>query len=372
MNPQILIGLTATAIYALSGCSQHTPYVGQSQHPASQNVSYNQTKSLATRKAVPQRQIAPKRQVVPRRHVRPQRQVAPQRQAATQRHLRPQRQVAPTKRYAPPQRQASRQPIAPPHQHRPAPRQQQKVGMPNISAQEVRRIGDQIFQNESGGDVNKLVHWNKGEDFASMGIGHFTWYPAARKQRYGNTFPGMLSYLESRGVRLPGWVQKAKHSGAPWRTRSQLMRDKNNPQVQQLQRILFETRYLQAEYIMKRAQRAMPKLVTTAPPHLRPMVSNNLNAVANSRGGWYPLIDYVNFKGEGLSRHGGYKGQNWGLLQVLEEMRPTTPGQGALHEFANAASRVLTRRVKNSPRSRNEARWLAGWNNRISTYRKAS
>jgi hypothetical protein len=241
-----------------------------------------------------------------------------------------------------------------------------------MSSQEVRRIGDQIFQNESGGDVNKLVHWNKGEDFAAMGIGHFTWYPAGRRQSFGNTFPGMLSYLESRGVRLPVWLQKAKRSGAPWRTRSQLMRHKNNPQVQQLQQMLFETRYLQAEYIMKRAQRAMPKLVTTAPPHLRPMVANNLNAVANSRGGWYPLIDYVNFKGEGLNRTGGYKRQNWGLLQVLEEMHPASPGPGALNEFANAASRVLTRRIRNSPRSRNEARWLAGWNNRISTYRQAS
>jgi hypothetical protein len=248
--------------------------------------------------------------------------------------------------------------------------------MPSLSSAEVRRIGDKIFQNESGGDVNKLIHWNKGEDFASMGIGHFTWYPAARRQKFGNTFPGMLNYLESRGVRLPQWVQRAKHRGAPWRTRAQLLRDKNNPQVQQLQRILFETRYLQAEYIMQRAQRAMPKLVTTAPPHLRSMVANNLNAVANSRGGWYPLIDYVNFKGEGLNRHGGYKKrggnerQNWGLLQVLEEMHPAAPGQGALNEFSSAAMRVLQRRVRNSPRSNNEKRWLAGWSSRISTYRQ--
>ena len=362
MKPQILIGLTATAIYALSGCSQHTPRMNQPQSPASQNVNYNQTKSLAKRKAVPQRQVAPRRQVASRQ-VRPQH-----------------RPVAPTRRFVQPQKrskaQVSRQQMSPMQQsvqqHRVAPRPQKKVGMPNISSQEVRRIGDQIFQNESGGDVNKLVHWNKGENFAAMGIGHFTWYPAGRRQSFGNTFPGMLSYLESRGVSLPVWLQKAKRSGAPWRTRSQLMRDKNNPQVQQLQQMLFETRYLQAEYIMKRAQRAMPKLVTTAPPHLRPMVANNLNAVANSRGGWYPLIDYVNFKGEGLGRPDGYNGQNWGLLQVLEEMQPASPGQGALNEFANAASRVLARRVRNSPRSRNEARWLAGWNNRISTYRQAS
>ncbi len=382
MKPQILIGLTVTALYTLSGCSQNISRINQPPQVASQQIHHENT----------QQQISPQRQVAPRRQVA-QRQASLQRKAAARRQVvhrqaAPRRQVA-VGRLGPPeylvqrpqpqryqrqqrqQRQVVRQRYAPPQRYRSVqPRRHMGSGMPGISTAEVRRIGDQIFKNESGGDINKLVHWNVGEDFASMGIGHFTWYPAGRRQSFGNTFPGMLSYLESRGVRLPQWLQYAKRSGAPWRTRSQLLRDKNNPQVQELQRMLYETRYLQAEYIMKRAQRAMPKLVTTAPPHLRPMVAGNLNAVANSRGGWYPLIDYVNFKGEGLHRHGGYKGQNWGLLQVLEEMNPTTPGQSALNEFANAAMRVLDRRVRNSPRSRNERRWLPGWNNRISTYRQ--
>ena len=395
MKPQILIGLTVTALYTLSGCSQHGSRINQPQ-VASQQIPHENTQQQIS----PQRQVAPRRQVAAQRQASPQRQVAPRRQVVAQRQVSPQRRAAPHRQVAhrqaaprhqvargrigPPeylaqqrsqqqrqQRQVARKRYVPPQRHRSVePRRNMGSGMPGISTAEVRRIGDQIFQNESGGDVNKLVHWNVGEDFAAMGIGHFTWYPAGRRQSFGNTFPGMLSYLQSRGVRLPQWVEKAKRSGAPWRTRSQLLRDKNSPQVQQLQRMLYETRYLQAEYIMKRAQRAMPKLVTTAPPHLRPMVAGNLNSVANSRGGWYPLIDYVNFKGEGLRRNGGYKGQNWGLLQVLEEMNPATPGQGALNEFANAAMRVLDRRVRNSPRKRNEKRWLPGWNNRISTYRQ--
>jgi len=115
--------------------------------------------------------------------------------------------------------------------------------------------------------------------------------------------------------------------------------------------------------------RAMPRLVNTAPPQLRRQVANNLNAVANSRGGRYVLIDYVNFKGEGLNRSGGYNGQNWGLLQVLEEMRPARPGPEALNEFADAAMRVLERRVRNSDPRRNERKWLNGWRNRTNTYR---
>jgi len=73
----------------------------------------------------------------------------------------------------------------------------------------------------------------------------------------------------------------------------------------------------------------------------------------------------VNFKGEGVSPAERYNGQGWGLLQVLETM--PTSGK-ALPEFSKAADIVLTRRVKNSPPARNEAKWLPGWRNRLSTY----
>jgi len=243
-------------------------------------------------------------------------------------------------------------------------------GMPMLSSAELRVIGDQIFKNEGGGSVDKLVHWNDGEDFAAMGIGHFTWYPAGRSARFGNTFPELLTYMQSKGVRLPGWLEHAKNTGAPWRSKAELMQAKHTPQVQELQNLLYQTRMLQAQYIVDRTRRAMPKLVSNMPNQLRSHVGNNLNAVANTPGGWYALIDYTNFKGEGLSRTGGYKGQNWGLLQVLEEMRPSRPGEAALHEFSNAAMRVLERRVRNSPPARNESRWLAGWSNRVNTYRR--
>jgi len=42
-------------------------------------------------------------------------------------------------------------------------------------------IGRKIWQNECAGTVEGLTSWNKGEDFASLGIGHFIWYPAERK-----------------------------------------------------------------------------------------------------------------------------------------------------------------------------------------------
>ncbi|OQX11926.1 MAG: hypothetical protein BWK73_16150 [Thiothrix lacustris] len=240
-------------------------------------------------------------------------------------------------------------------------------GMPELSPLELQVIGDQIFKNEGGGNVSNLVHWNEGENFASMGIGHFTWYPAGRQARFGSTFPELLSYMQARGVQVPAWLPR---EGAPWGSKAELMQAKQTPQVQELQNFLYQTRLLQVQFIVDRTRRAMPKLVTNTPDQLRPQVVGNLNAVANTPGGWYALIDYTNFKGEGLSRSGGYNGQNWGLLQVLEEMRPSRPGEQALHEFADAAMRVLERRVRNSPPANNERRWLAGWSSRVNTYRR--
>lgn len=239
---------------------------------------------------------------------------------------------------------------------------------PNL--EEMRRIAEKIFANETGGAKDKLVHWNVREDFASMGIGHFTWYPPGRTQRFGNSFPSLIEFMGQRGAPAPAWVQLAVKRGAPWYTREEQLRQKNSAQVRQLQDYLWNTRALQGEYIVARAKRAMPRLVDSSPQNLRMHVANNINAVANTPGGWYPLVDYVNFKGEGLNRTGGYNGQNWGLLQVLELMPASGPGSQALNNFSTAAYKVLERRVRNSPPQNNENKWLPGWRNRTETYRR--
>jgi hypothetical protein len=80
------------------------------------------------------------------------------------------------------------------------------------------------------------------------------------------------------------------------------------------------------------------------------------------------LIDYVNFKGEGVLSTERYQGRGWGLLQVLEGMSDS--GEASpLSEFAASAKRVLRQRVKNAPPGRNEERWLPGWLKRIDSYR---
>ena len=241
--------------------------------------------------------------------------------------------------------------------------------LPRLSSNELRLIGDKIFSNESGSNKQKLVHWNDNENFASMGIGHWTWYPAGRNARFGNTFPELLTYLEQNGIKLPYWLQEAKHRGAPWRTKAEQNNARRTPQIQQLTQLLYDTRALQAKFILQRAERAIPRLVKAAPSSKKQHIIRNVETLMNTTGGRYALIDYINFKGEGLRMNSGYRGKNWGVLQVLINMRPSSQGPRALHEFADAALHVLQRRVKNSPQSSHEARWLPGWSNRVNTYR---
>ncbi len=55
------------------------------------------------------------------------------------------------------------------------------------------------------------------------------------------------------------------------------------------------------------------------------------------------------------------------LEQVLEEMRGEPPVNV---DFAEAAARVLERRVRNAPPGRREQRWLPGWLRRVDSYRR--
>src|SRR5258706_488493 len=50
-----------------------------------------------------------------------------------------------------------------------------------LSHADVLRIGKRVWQNECNGTISGLTAWNEGEDFASLGIGHFIWYPKGRR-----------------------------------------------------------------------------------------------------------------------------------------------------------------------------------------------
>ena len=232
-----------------------------------------------------------------------------------------------------------------------------------INDAEADRIGRKIWRNECAGTKDGLTSWNKGEGFPSLGIGHFIWYPQGQRGPFQESFPGLRDYLQSQGVKLPDWLAAAK--GCPWKDRASFMTDFNSPRLSGLRDLLASTVGLQARYAALRLEAALPKMLGSAPASQRQKIRENFYRVAEAHGGLYPLMDYVNFKGEGTAPTERYQGEGWGLLQVLTEMPESGPPVAA---FARSADRVLTRRVELSPPARGEKRWLPGWRNRVATY----
>jgi len=137
--------------------------------------------------------------------------------------------------------------------------------------------------------------------------------------------------------------------------------------MNQLRSFLADTIDLQAEFLIARLESALPKMLAEAAPSNRANVQEQFERLTKTSQGCYALVDYVNFKGEGVLHTERYQGQGWGLLQVLEAMHGTSDA-GAVDEFARAARAVLTQRVQNSPAERHESRWLAGWIRRVNSY----
>ena len=241
-----------------------------------------------------------------------------------------------------------------------------KAGL-TISKAELDVVADKIFKNEAGGKKEDIVYWNTGEDFPSLGIGHFIWYREGQRGKFAESFPQLVAYYRAHNIKLPKIMEENEYS--PWANRDELFRQKRilNKDIIELTNFLYNTKDVQVSFIFERLENSLEKMLEIADNPEN--VKKQFYRVAKSPNGLYPLIDYVNFKGEGTTRTETYKGDGWGLLQVLENMKGTETGKAALIEFSNSAKFVLERRVKNSDPEKNEKKWLAGWLNRCDTYK---
>jgi hypothetical protein len=236
-----------------------------------------------------------------------------------------------------------------------------------LSPAQMDRVGNRIWQNECGSTVAGLTSWNVGEDFASLGIGHFIWYPQGKSGPFEESFPPLVAFFEARGIATPGWMKGA----CPWPGKPAFEADKSGERLKELRNLLSRTVRQQTEFIMARMERAKPKMLAQAPASQRAWVQLAFESLTTTPEGTFCLIDYVNFKGEGTSPKERYNGQGWGLLQVLQAMGEKPGSDSSWNvRFAEAAKRVLSRRVANAPQERNENRWLAGWHNRCDGYKK--
>ncbi|WP_018969840.1 hypothetical protein [Rubritalea marina] len=236
-----------------------------------------------------------------------------------------------------------------------------------LSPSQVKKVGLKIWQNECAGKVEGLTTWNDGEEFPSLGIGHFIWYPAGYRGPFTESFPAFIAYAKASGsADLPAWLLNTP--ACPWPNKAAFQRDFHGEHLSGLRRYLAGNIELQSAFIIQKSKAALPKILATAPASKRQRIQQNYQKVASTSNGTYALIDYVNFKGEGINPKERYKGEGWGLLQVLENMRPAEAGQDAARAFADSAKAMLDRRIANSPPARGEQRWRQGWHKRCKTY----
>jgi len=241
-----------------------------------------------------------------------------------------------------------------------------------LSAQELSAIGQMIYHNECAGEEACLTSWNAGEEFASLGIGHFIWYPADTPHNFKESFPVLLRFMHAEGVSMPAWLAANPDAPCPWPNRRAFLDAQNGPKMIELRLFLVKTKQKQAEFMAKRLENALPEILQAVPASRHAHIRRQFYRVAHAPMGMYALMDYVNFKGEGVKASERYRGHGWGLVQVLEAMQGEDNGPAAIRDFASAARRILTRRVQNAPPGRGEERWLPGWKRRLQSYVTAS
>ena len=231
-----------------------------------------------------------------------------------------------------------------------------------LSTEQTYALGQLIWKNEGQQKQQHLTTWNRGEDFPSLGLGHFIWYPHQQKGPFKEQFPALLVFFQENGLQLPAWLNDIDL--APWKSREQFYSEFDGEQLSSLREFLSEHITLQTQFIMQRLETAIPEIIADCDAQQREVVTTHLSVLTATVKGMFALLDYINFKGEGLSMKERYQGQGWGLKQVLLAMPKAY--DNPLRAFGLAADEILTRRVKNA--SRDEFRWLKGWRARVHAY----
>lgn len=234
-----------------------------------------------------------------------------------------------------------------------------------LTPRELDVIGRRVWQNECNGTREGLTSWNAGENFASLGIGHFIWYPKGVNGPFEESFPLLIKFFTANGVKVPAWIKP--EDDCPWSTRAEFLAAAKSDKMNELRDFLASSIPVQARFLVQRSEMALPKMLAVAPASQRAKIKTNYERLAATTRGQFALIDYVNFKGEGTKDTERYAGEGWGLLQVLANMGESE-GASPAALFARSAEEVLTRRVHNAPPERHEERWLNGWKNRVRAY----
>ncbi len=243
-----------------------------------------------------------------------------------------------------------------------------------LTVKELEWIGDKVYQNECASKPENLIYWGSGEEFPSLGIGHFIWYPQDVEGRFQETFPELVAYLSDYEA-PPAWLSDLKPFKAPWKSKQELERHRQSSDLTLLQDWLLHTRKQQTQFIVLQLEQRMSAYFTAHASKkerdLQPEILALYKRLLNFKEGRFALIDYVNFKGIGAKSE-AYQGETWGLVSVLLEVIKNEAAidsdTALLHAFVDAAKQRLALRVSLAPKERGEQRWLKGWFKRLDGY----
>ena len=230
----------------------------------------------------------------------------------------------------------------------------------HLTDAQMLEIGKRIWQNQSGGEISGITSWNEKDKCAYIGINECIWYTQDNPNIFQENWPTMALYLKDHGFPIEDWML----GYCPWETKEDFVASLDGPQVTSLRSILStdEAVIAQARRVAEQLNASLPKMLEGLSDEDAARVRANFERVSQEPLGWYALIDYVNFKGEGTLETERFNGEGWGLLQVLETMTPEGP---AMKAFVDAAEIMLKRLISNHPSA---ARSLPGWEARLQTY----
>jgi len=244
-----------------------------------------------------------------------------------------------------------------------------------LSADAAKKIGQKVWVNETGGRADAITSWNANEEFASLGIGHFIWFPIGKWLPFEESFPPLLEFMRKQNAHVPAWLDRTEIPACPWTSRAEFKKNFNSPEMRELRQFLLDTVAEQTQFLVARAQGAMSKILKNTPDGAeREHIVTQFSRVVRASEDLYPLIDYINFKGEGINpnetavdKESGQR-QGWGLKQVLLRMNGDASDPKVVRaEFTDAVQFILQQRVRNLPTNRV---FEAGWLRRAETYRR--
>lgn len=223
-----------------------------------------------------------------------------------------------------------------------------------LSAEQVADITFRIWTNECGQTdeqkMQHLLHWNKNEDHASVGIMHFTWSKDAEPGQK-NQFPLLRNYIEQEsGINL----LEPLNGICPWNSREDLFANLDKEPAITLKKYLLETIELQAKFvIVERFKNSLKKIYQLCADENIHHVRKQFYRLLNAPGGLFALIDTLNLSGEK------------GLYFALCAMQGDNIDETVIQQFVEVRINRFNFLVNQNPKLEI---FLKGWCNRVKRY----